>query len=307
MNDPMRHWSEFSATHGWLYSLRVLTEFGSEASPRDMLTLEKLGFATSFDMRYPVLYCPPRSPSYGFMAAEALWILRGDDRVEPLAKHAPSISRFSDDGGATLSGAYGPRWLPQTARVVHALLRDGDTRQAVAVLWRQDESLDSKDVPCTVYLNFAIRHGRLHAFVRMRSSDAWLGLPYDWFSFTSMAFQVACLYNEALIARDFHEPGTRPVRLGTLHWSADSFHLYQRDWDRAAAVIRWMDDHTTGSGCLVRGNLPTHHTELADDRAVNGTLGFSSFVRALTETAEGTPASGGWRIEPPATRRSADV
>ena len=217
------------ATAVWLATLESIMSAGVTVCPRGKRTLELPQRTTVVDMNHPLVLSPARRLSYRFAAAEALWIVAGDNHVEPLAKYAPRMREFSDDG-VTLAGAYGPRIHDQFEYVVNALLRDRDTRQAVLTIWKPCPA-PSKDIPCTVAMDFKIRDGRLNCHVFMRSSDAWLGLPYDTFSFSMVAARIACTYNQ-LIGIDGQE-----VTLGKLHLTAASSHLYAENFDGAEACV----------------------------------------------------------------------
>lgn len=192
---------------------------GLESSPRGQATLELLGKQTLVDMNYPVVVNASRKLGYKFMAAEAAWILSGDNRVSTIKKYSKEIERFSDDG-LHFFGSYGTRFRDQVRHVLRALEIDSDSRQAVITLWRPNPP-DTKDVPCTISLHWMIRDGVLHCFADMRSSDVWLGVPYDWFNFTMMTGYVALLVKERT---------GKQLGLGTLHFYAHSQHLYERNF-----------------------------------------------------------------------------
>ena len=211
--------------------LRILRD-GRVVSPRGQKTIEVLHTNwVSVDMHHPVIVHPVRKLNYKFMAAEALWILRGDNKLEPLTKHVKRMAEFSDDG-STLAGAYGPKIVAQLQYVLSMLLKDRDTRQAVLSIWERNPQ-PSKDIPCTIAMSFSIRDDKLHSHVFMRSSDAWLGIPYDIFSFTMVAIRVACLYNQAVLTTGKIEP----VDLGNLTVIATSSHLYERNFTEVDAVL----------------------------------------------------------------------
>jgi thymidylate synthase len=195
--------------------------------PRGFRTRELLGKQLRFDMSRPVLTLTERKLGYKFMCAEAAWILSGDNRVGSIAPYSKEISRFSDDGHY-FRGAYGPKIVDQLTHVVSALLADPDTRQAVISVWRENPPANL-DVPCTLSFQFLIRGDTLHEVVTMRSSDAWLGVPYDAFTQAMLACYVLALYRQ--------RGGTRAGRLGQLILNAGSAHLYEEQWGSALRTV----------------------------------------------------------------------
>jgi thymidylate synthase len=219
-NGPDWNYKWITLLHETIADGRLISTRGTNVRERDHVTV-------SLNMNYPVLTVPERKLNYRFMAAEAWWILSGSDRLSDIKSYNVRMAEFSDDG-IMLVGAYGPRFVWQLDYVIEKLRKDRNTRQATIMLWTQMPP-PSKDVPCTVAMDFKIREGRLNAHVFMRSSDIWLGLPYDAFSFSMMAMQVLEKVNED------QTPGVF-VGLGTLYVTAASSHLYERDVEKAAAI-----------------------------------------------------------------------
>lgn len=217
------------ATDAWLEALHDIINHGQEVSPRGMLTQEIPQRTVHVEMSHPVMFFKPRKLNYKFMAAEAYWILSGDNRVETIAPYNKNIAAFSDDG-EVFAGAYGPPIENQLDYVVKTLVNDPDTRQAILTIWRPNPG-PSKDIPCTVAADFKIRNGKLNAHVFMRSSDVWLGLPYDVFNFSMLAALVTAKVNEIN-----HGCGEQ-LELGTLFLTAASSHLYARNLDDAMACL----------------------------------------------------------------------
>lgn len=211
----------------WLDTLAKIIANGKEVCPRGKPTLELQHHAIIVNMLHPVVLCPARKLSYTFLAAEALWILDGDNLVETIAPYNPNIAKFSDDG-KVFFGAYGPRIMSQFEYVVQKLVEDADTRQAVLTIWRENPP-QTKDVPCTVAIAFSIRQFRLNCHVFMRSSDAWLGLPYDVFNFSMLALKVACAYNQRVVQGK--------LDLGWLYLTMASSHLYMENREQAMDCV----------------------------------------------------------------------
>lgn len=212
----------------WLNALNDILINGDLVSPRGLATKEIPQRTIEVNMRQPVLRVPDRSLSYRFMAAEAFWILSGDDRVETIAPYNSRIADFSDDG-QRFFGAYGPKIKAQLPYVIEKLNADQDSRQAGLTIWRECPP-QTKDVPCTVAIFFAIRDGKLNVHVFMRSSDVWLGVPYDVFNFSMLGHLVCGLLNE-------HRSPQTYVRPGQLFLTAASSHLYEVNWDDAKLCL----------------------------------------------------------------------
>lgn len=214
----------------WLSALRDVLIHGDKVSPRGKLTVEIPQRTMVMNMRYPVLTVAERKLSYKFMAAEAYWILTGDNRVETIAPYNKRIAEFSDDG-QTFFGAYGPRIADQLDYVVNKLRSDPDTRQAGLTIWRENPP-ETKDVPCTVAIFVNIRDNKLNVHVFMRSSDLWLGVPYDVFNFSMLGHLICARLNEEdNVVSSYVEPGN-------LYLTAASSHLYETNWKDADMCCR---------------------------------------------------------------------
>lgn len=212
-----------TADSSWRNNLQhLLGDSARVVCPRLLPTREILGMKSVVEMSYPVLTNLGRNISYKFMTAEAAWILSGSNDVRTLLPYAPSMSKFSDDG-RRLQGAYGVMFTEQVRYVKETLLIDPDTRQAVMTFWRPNPRA-SKDVPCTVSLQFLLRDKKIHCIASMRSSDIWLGWPYDVFSFTMITAYVAL-------------STWRTLQLGQLILTSGSQHLYDSNVDSARVCL----------------------------------------------------------------------
>lgn len=206
----------------WWDLLRQLYYHGRRVSPRGMAIREHIGVHLVLeDARNNVLAHPVRELNHKFMVAEWLWMWFGRDDVATIARYNKQLAQFSDNG-VNFNGAYGVPIKEQWWGIRETLTHDPYSRQAVLQIFRVPKA-PTKDVPCTINMQFLIRGGKLHTLVNMRSSDVWLGLPYDVFNFTMLA---------NILAAQLH------VRLGGLTMHLGSSHLYERDMDKAKLVLR---------------------------------------------------------------------
>jgi thymidylate synthase len=201
----------------------ILTH-GVETGPRGLKTREMINVSVRLPMAENIVLSEARKPNYRFMAAEFLWMANGRDDLAPLTRVNPHMAKFSDDG-ARLAGAYGPWFKLGVGRAFALLRRDHDTRQAFVKIGPPQQP-DSKDVPCTMTWQFLIRdlEGRgpeLHMVANMRSSDAWLGIPYDVYTFSQIGNCVA---------------GALGLPRGFLFLNLASSHIYAEHIEAATAV-----------------------------------------------------------------------
>lgn len=137
--------------------------------------------------------------------------------IHPYSKFWKGIS----DDGSTVNSNYG--WcirkkygFDQWEMVKKLLQSNTNSRQAIIHIKEARNLLDNptKDLNCTIALQFLLRNNKLDLIVTMRSNDIWLGLPYDLFNFTCMQIQMAM------------ELG---VDIGTYYHNAGSLHIYKED------------------------------------------------------------------------------
>lgn len=205
--------------------LNTIYEAGEKQVCRNYSTIEVLNCMTEVPMVKPLVTLSKRKLGYKFAVAEAVWITSGDNKVATIAPYASMISKFSDDG-QFFFGAYGPKIIDQIPYIGQCFKKDLYSRQAVINIWREKPPV-SNDIPCTLSLQFIMRKGEngklyMHIIDTMRSSDAWLGVPYDWFSLSMVGVYVT-LYIRSLLKVDVY-PGIFTLNAGSQHLYEGGFN-----------------------------------------------------------------------------------
>lgn len=108
----------------------------------------------------------------------------------------------------------------QYRRCLEQLKREHDSRRAIMIYTRpgiQDEYNQNgmSDFICTNTVQYRIRNGILHAYVNMRSNDAYFGYRND------RAWQKYILNK---LAKDLN------MEFGNIYWFAGSLHLYENQF-----------------------------------------------------------------------------
>jgi thymidylate synthase len=166
-------------------------------------------------------------------AVEAAWFLRGDQDTEFLRKHGCKIwDQFLEDDGVTIKRAYGFRWRrffgrDQIRMAIDALRKNPSDRRVWISAWDPASDglgeMGQKNVPCPVGFTLAIVAGRLNLTLFKRSTDVFVGLPYD---------VMGLFLVQSLIARELG------VETGWFHVTMAHPHLYEAHWEMAKESLR---------------------------------------------------------------------
>ena len=218
--------------------------------PRGQLIKENLAQTLHLsDPRARLLNNSQRETNYGFGVGEFLWYWSGKQDLATMMYYNKRMKDFSNDG-ETLNSAYGHRLRSlvfftsptgygtggtQWETCKQTLLQDSDSRRAVMLInlpedERQAVVAGSKDVPCTLSLQFFIRDNALHLHTLMRSNDIIWGLTYDLFSFT--------LFQECMLLDLRKTEQFKDLELGDYYHTAGSIHIYERHFEQAERIVR---------------------------------------------------------------------
>lgn len=244
----------FSANVEWLMAVERILAQGAIVSPRGQKTFEILGNQTAISMQEPVVTLIERNINLKFLFGEAWWILSGSNRVTDIAPYMNAIKQFSDNG-ISFRGAYGPQIIEQLDYVIDSLSNDEYSRQAILTIWRQNPR-PSKDIPCTVSMQWFIRDGRLDCSVYMRSSDMFLGWVYDVFNFSCVSAYIA------IALRLFHYPD---LQLGRLILTAGSQHIYERNVEDVKRCLNTEDKVNSFPFEIFNLGLYSHPEQFVDE------------------------------------------
>lgn len=165
---------------------------------------------------------PYRSISEKYLLEELKWYWSGDNSCKTIGQFAKLWLAITDDG-ETSNSAYGyilqkKYGFNQIEQIIELLKKDPTSRRAVLNI--SDPSINritTKDMQCTVAIQFLVRNGKLEETVYMRSNDVCFGLPYDFAYFVSVAMYIASKLN---------------LELGTYTHHATSMHMYEKDIEK---------------------------------------------------------------------------
>lgn len=217
-----------------------------ELNERTGHTVLSLPYPTSFSIdlgeRLQVPIAGNRRLYPATAAAELAWMLMGTQDASFMLKHAKVVwekfieydpaARDLDGEVPLVKAAYGYRWRRHFGRdqlqlAVDALRENPSDRRVWISAWDPaEDGLGAKgqlNVPCPVGFSFSIVDGRLNSALVLRSSDVFVGLPYDVMGHSMLM---------AVVAYDLG------VRVGTMHVTLAHPHLYDTHEEMAGESLK---------------------------------------------------------------------
>lgn len=220
----------------WEDWYKILTEDIDKKESRDGAVVGEVINAITVidDPTRCILRSPIRKLPMRYMVGELLWYLSGNPELKAIQLYTSAWDRMSDNTD-TVNSNYGDRiqhalcefsgdTFDQLKMVEEMLTEHPESRQAVIHI-KQARNLNkypTKDVNCTVCLQFFIREDKLYMTTYMRSNDLWMGFPNDVFQFTAIQIYLAMRLG---------------VKLGSYTHIAGSLHLYDRDYQTSLKNI----------------------------------------------------------------------
>lgn len=183
------------------------------------------------DQRLPVTGSRKLFPHVA--AAEVAWFIKGEQDVTWLRNYAKIWDKFTEDDGKTIEAGYGYRWRRHFGRdqlglAVDALRTNPTDRRVWVQAW--DPAGDGlgakgqKNVPCPVGFTFSLIDNALHSSLFIRSSDVFVGLPYDTMGHAMLMAVVGASVGATC--------------MGTMHVTLAHPHLYEHHYGMAEHCVR---------------------------------------------------------------------
>lgn len=205
---------------------------GKECAPRGKRIIEVENFTYELPPYVRFTSFTDRKFNLDYVKKEFQWYLRGDPYDLTICNHAAIWNyihlrgRLNSNYGLAVFRKGGLDWCAEE------LLRDPDSRRAaITILDHTHLIAETKDVPCTAYMSFRIREGKLNMSVRMRSQDIIFGMSNDAPAFSFI--------HEMLLMKLQHATGKDwDLELGTYHHIADSGHVYDYHYEMLEKLIK---------------------------------------------------------------------
>jgi thymidylate synthase len=183
-------------------------------------TLATFGHQMRFDIADGIPLLTTKKLHLRSIIHELLWFLRGDTNVKYLNDNGVTIwDEWAKDN--ELGPVYGKQWrdwvtpdgrhLDQISELVRLHREDPNSRRQVVSAWNVGDLAEMALSPCHCLFQTAVIGNKLHLQLYQRSTDIFLGLPYNLMSYSLLLAMLA------------QQCGLEP---GTFVWTGGHNHLY---------------------------------------------------------------------------------
>ncbi len=196
-------------------------------------TLSVFGHQMRFDLRDGFPMVTTKKLHTRSIIHELLWFLSGDTNVGYLNENKVSIwDEWADESG-DLGPVYGAQWrswptpggqqVDQIEHVIDTLRQDPDSRRIIVSAWNVGELDKMALAPCHCLFQFYVADGYLSCQLYQRSSDIFLGVPFNIASYALLTQMVA---------------QQADLKVGDFIWTGGDCHLYLNHLEQAEQQLQ---------------------------------------------------------------------
>lgn len=191
------------------------------------------GYQIRFDMRQGFPLLTTKKMPFKLLMHENFWFISGTSKVDYLHEHNIKYWDGFLDENNNLGRIYGVQWrhwrrpdgteFDQLQWVIDELKNNPDSKAIIVNAWNAGELKEMRLPPCHTMFQFDATKGKLRLQLYQRSSDVFLGLPFNTAQYAMILKMVAHL--TGLEARE-------------LIISIGNAHLYKNHIDQAKEQLK---------------------------------------------------------------------
>lgn len=177
------------------------------------------GYQMHFDMRHGFPMLTTKKMPFKIMANELLWFVSGSSNIKVLQDN--KIRYWDDfaDKDLNLGPVYGVQWrhwkdprggeIDQLAWAIDQIKNNPNSKAIIVSAWNPADLDEMRLPPCHTMFQFDVTKGKLRMQLYQRSSDVFLGLPFNIAQYALLLHMVAKITNL--------EPRELVVSIGNAH------------------------------------------------------------------------------------------
>lgn len=225
-------------THGEYQYLQLMASIlkdGKSKPTRGIHGIKSIfGAQIRFDLRQGFPLLTTKKMPFSLLLHELFWFISGSSQVDYLHQHKIHYwDGFLHEGSSDLGRVYGVQWrhwkrpdgseFDQLQWAIDEIKNNPNSKAIIVSAWNAGELTEMRLPPCHTMFQFDVTKGKLRLELYQRSSDVFLGLPFNIAQYTMLLMMVAHL--TGLEARE-------------LIISIGNAHLYNNHLDVAKEQLR---------------------------------------------------------------------
>jgi thymidylate synthase len=191
------------------------------------------GYQMHFDLRHGFPLLTTKKMPFNLLMHELLWFVSGSSNIKYLQDH--KIHYWDDfaDKDLNLGPVYGVQWrrwkspdgreIDQLAWAIDQIKNNPNSKAIIVSAWNAADLEEMRLPPCHTMFQFDATKGKLRLQLYQRSSDVFLGLPFNIAQYALLLYMVAHL--TGLEARE-------------LIVSVGNAHLYENHLEQAKEQLK---------------------------------------------------------------------
>lgn len=231
----------------YLELLQHIEENGSSKGDRTGTgTKSVFGYQMRFDLSAGFPMVTTKKLHLRSIIHELLWFLKGDTNTRYLRDNGVSIWDEWATKDGDLGPVYGKQWrswpkangetIDQIQNIIDQINNTPNSRRIIVSAWNvedlPDESISPQDnveqgkmalAPCHAFFQFYVANGKLSCQLYQRSTDCFLGLPFNIASYALLTHMVAQQCN---------------LDVGDFIWTGGDTHIYSNHHEQVAKQLQ---------------------------------------------------------------------
>jgi len=208
--------------------LRDILENGTPKGDRTGTgTVSVFGRQLRYDLSQGLPVITTKKVHLHSVIVELLWFLRGDSNTQWLRDNGVTIwDEWADENGE-LGPVYGVQWrswptpdggsIDQIGQALELLKKNPDSRRIIVSAWNVADLDYMALPPCHALFQFYVADGRLSCQLYQRSSDMFLGVPFNITSYALLTHMMA------------QQAG---LEVGDFVWTSGDTHIYSNHFEQ---------------------------------------------------------------------------
>jgi thymidylate synthase len=191
------------------------------------------GYQMHFDLRYGFPLLTTKKMPFNILMHELLWFVSGSSNIKYLQDHRIRYWDEFADKILNLGPVYGVQWrhwkspngseIDQLAWAIDQIKNNPNSKAIIVSAWNPADLEEMRLPPCHTMFQFDVTKGKLRMQLYQRSSDVFLGLPFNIAQYALLLHMVA--YITKL------EPRELVVSIGNAH-------LYENHLEQAREQVQ---------------------------------------------------------------------